>query len=104
MLWEVCGGSNPATGQKSPKCIYKISKNFRVRKIAPIRFDGLGQEKSLEISVFRFCILQQGCFSRSRIFSDYTSRVFACGEDSHALRLESERYCQVFFANSFLTK
>ena len=25
-------GSNPATGQKTPKCIYKISKNFRVEK------------------------------------------------------------------------
>ncbi len=25
-------GSNPATGSKSPKCIYKIPKNFRVEK------------------------------------------------------------------------
>ena len=25
-------GSNPATGSKSPKCIYKILKNFRVEK------------------------------------------------------------------------
>ena len=29
-------GSNPATGQKTPKCIYKISKNFRVEKTGEI--------------------------------------------------------------------
>ena len=29
-------GSNPATGQKTPKCIYKISKNFRVEKSGEI--------------------------------------------------------------------
>ena len=32
----MCGGSNPATGQKTPKCIYKISKNFRVEKAGEI--------------------------------------------------------------------
>ena len=32
MLRKVCGGSNPATDRKTPKCIYKISKNFRVEK------------------------------------------------------------------------
>ena len=26
-------GSNPATGQKTRKCIYKISKNFRVERV-----------------------------------------------------------------------
>ena len=31
-LRKVCGGSNLSTGSKSPKCIYKISKNFRVEK------------------------------------------------------------------------
>ena len=29
-------GSNPATDQKCPKCIYKISKNFRVEKSGEI--------------------------------------------------------------------
>ena len=35
-LRKVCGGSNPATGQKTPKCINKISKNFRVEKAGEI--------------------------------------------------------------------
>ena len=29
-------GSNPATDRKTPKCIYKISKNFRVEKSGEI--------------------------------------------------------------------
>ena len=29
-------GSNPATVRKTPKCIYKISKNFRVEKSGEI--------------------------------------------------------------------
>ena len=52
-------GSNPATDAKtapmaSPRC-QKHLQNFeklQSQKIAPIRFDELGQEKSLEISVF----------------------------------------------------
>ena len=35
-LRKVCGGSNPATDPKCPKCIYKISKNFRVEKTGEI--------------------------------------------------------------------
>ena len=44
-------GSNPATGQKTPKCIYKISKNFRVEKTGEIsrnlpfsRFSSIGSK------------------------------------------------------------
>lgn len=29
---QPCGGSNLSTGSKSPKCIYNISKNFKVEK------------------------------------------------------------------------
>ena len=36
MLRKVCGGSNPATDPKCPKCIYKTPKNFRVEKSGEI--------------------------------------------------------------------
>ena len=62
-------GSNPATDQKTaPKASHRCknaSTKFRKTaesKIAPIRFDGLGQEKSLEISVFLPCGETQGGF------------------------------------------
>ena len=54
------------------KCIYKISKNFRVRKIAHLQSRSGGRNLS------------------ESPFSHTVGRVFACGEDSHALRLVSE--------------
>ena len=71
-LRKVCGGSNLSTdlvqwGIYIKKCISPVRIRLRVKnpemhlqnfeklqsqKIAPIRFDGLGQEKSLEISRF----------------------------------------------------
>ena len=72
MLRKVCGGSNLCTvlllwGIYIKNCISPVRIRLRVKnpemhlqnfeklqsqKIAPIRFDGLGQEKSLEISRF----------------------------------------------------
>ena len=69
-------GSNPATDRKSPKCIYKISKNFRVEKKA---------EKSLEISAF----LVFSCLHRNqtRIMShDYDLDAKPCVADLDARR------------------
>ena len=56
------------TRKTAPKASHrckKASTKFRKTlesKIAPIRFDGLGQEKSLEISVFLPCGETQGGF------------------------------------------
>ncbi|HCG67826.1 MAG TPA: hypothetical protein DEW22_03995 [Clostridiales bacterium] len=47
--------------RKAQKCIYKISKNFRVRKIAPSAKQ-MGREESLEISAFLPCGTLQGGF------------------------------------------
>ena len=71
MLRKVCGGSNLSTflalwgiyikkfrrfesgyGSKNPEMHLQNFEKLQSQKIAPIRFDGLGQEKSLEISVF----------------------------------------------------
>ena len=55
-------GSNPATGQKTPKCIYKISKKCRVEKTGEIsrnlpfsRFSSLGSKLTCHhVSIRRF--------------------------------------------------
>ena len=72
MLRKVCGGSNLSTvlalwgiyiknafrrfesgyGSKNPEMHLQNFEKLQSQKIAPIRFDGLGQEKSLEISRF----------------------------------------------------
>ena len=41
-------------GSKNPEMHLQNFEKLQSQKIAPIRFDGLGQEKSLEISVFSF--------------------------------------------------
>ena len=46
-------------GSKNPEMHLQNFEKLQSQKIAPIRFDGLGQEKSLEISVFSCLHLNQ---------------------------------------------
>ena len=53
-------------GSKNPEMHLQNFEKLQSQKIAPIRFDGLGQEKSLEISRFLAVWLAKRLFPSSR--------------------------------------